>query len=180
MSIPRTLAFCRWLGLFSLGLVSSFSLAAADPAAAAPQPRTVIMVRHAERISPEGDLGLSEKGRDRAKTLAYMLKDQRLHAVYTSQMVRTRETAEPVRAAAGIAGTVVPADKTGELVQKLRELRPGQSALVVHHSNTIPKICAELGIDIPPVAEDEFDRMLVISLPAAGKASLTTLRYGGR
>jgi phosphohistidine phosphatase SixA len=168
---PRRLC----LALFFL-LLPSFA-PGADLATA--PPRTIIVVRHAERIRPDGDVELSDKGRERAKMLAWTLKDQSLRAIYISQMIRTRETAAPVAAAAGIVSEVVPADKPNVLVEKLGQLRPGECALVVHHSGSIPKIVDGLGAGkISPIPEDEFDRMIIISLPAGGKPAITTLRYG--
>jgi broad specificity phosphatase PhoE len=144
-------------------------------------PTTIVLVRHGERITPNGDVGLSEKGRERAKALAYALADLKLHAIYTSQMIRTIETAAPAAEAARISSELVPVEKTDVLVEKLKQLPPGSGALVVNHSGTIPTIVEKLGAGkIPPVREDEFDRFLIVTIPANGTPSVVTLRYGGR
>lgn len=172
--VTRRLAFALLLPAF----VSLPKIAAAQ--SASPN-KTIVLVRHGERIKPDGDVALSEKGRERARTLAYMLKDFRPQAIYTSQMIRTIETAEFSATSFGIKSEVVPADKAILLVEKLNQLPPGASALVVHHSNSIPKIVEELGAGtIPPIAEDEFDRMLILTIPQSGKPSVVTLRYGGK
>jgi hypothetical protein len=76
---------------------------------------------------------------------------------------------------------VVPVEKTDVLVEKLKHLPSGGSALVVHHGGTIPTIVEKLGAGkIPPLREDEFDRLLIVTIPATGTPSVVTLRYGGR
>jgi broad specificity phosphatase PhoE len=143
-------------------------------------PRTIVLVRHGERITPNGDVALSEKGRERAKALAYAIADLNPHAIYTSQMIRTIETAAPAAEAARIRSELVPVEKTDVLVEKLKQLPPGSSALVVNHSGTIPTIVEKLGAGkIPPVREDEFDRLVIVTIPATGTPSVVTLRYGG-
>jgi broad specificity phosphatase PhoE len=143
--------------------------------------RTIVLVRHAERITPNGDVALSAKGRERANALAYAISDLRLHAIYTSQMIRTIETAAPVAEAARIESEQVPVEKTDVLVEKLKQLPPGANALVVNHSGTIPALVEKLGAGkIAPVDEGEFDRLLILTIPATGVPSVLTLRYGGR
>jgi hypothetical protein len=44
-------------------------------------PTTIVLVRHGERITPDGDVALSEKGRERAKALAYAIADLNLRAI---------------------------------------------------------------------------------------------------
>ena len=167
----------HWLAIFSLG--AAFSVPATAETSSG-TPTTIVLVRHAERITPNGDVALSEKGRERAKALAYAIADLKLHAIYTSQMIRTVETAAPAAAAASIGSEVVPVEKTDVLVEKLKQLPLGSNALVVNHSGTIPTVVEKLGAGkIPPVREDEFDRLLIVTIPATGAPSVVTLRYGG-
>jgi broad specificity phosphatase PhoE len=143
-------------------------------------PTTIVLVRHGERITPDGDVALSEKGRERAKALAYAIADLNLRAIYTSQMIRTIETAAPAAETARLKSELVPVEKSDVLVEKLKQLPPGSSALVVNHSGTIPTIVEKLGAGkIAPVREDEFDRLLIVTIPATGAPSVVTLRYGG-
>jgi broad specificity phosphatase PhoE len=169
---------CFRLALLPLG---SFGLVRADSEARSDNARTIILVRHGERITPNGDVALGEKGRERAKALAYMLKDTRLNAIYTSQMIRTIQTAEPLAEARQLKPEIIPVEKVDTLVDKLRQLKPGENALVVNHSGTMPSIVEKLGGEkVAGIGEDEFDRMLIVTLPASGPASVVTVRYGGR
>src|SRR5262249_59507473 len=63
--------------------------------------KAVFVVRHAEKASDanEPSVSLSEAGTTRAQRLAAMLKDAGVSAIYSTDTVRTRKTAEPLAAA---------------------------------------------------------------------------------
>jgi hypothetical protein len=70
---------------------------------------TVFLVRHAEKQTmPPDDPPLTNKGKARARSLARILNKAGIKAIFTSQFVRTRETARPLAEAIGVAPTVVP------------------------------------------------------------------------
>jgi hypothetical protein len=70
---------------------------------------TVIVVRHAEKATGQGDdPHLSAAGEARARALARALEDAGITAVITTQWVRTAETAEPTARAVGVTPEVVP------------------------------------------------------------------------
>lgn len=150
------------------------ALAAAPPAAAQ---TTVFLVRHAEKVADgSADPGLTPLGACRAEALAALLADAGLTAVYTSEYRRTRDTAAPAAAAAGVEPVVVPADDVEGLAVRLVAGGPG-AALVVGHSNTVPGILAALGLPGPPIGEDEHDNLFVAALPADGPPGVARLRY---
>jgi phosphohistidine phosphatase SixA len=134
-------------------------------------------VRHAERETGKGDDPLSAQGRARAQTLAYVLRDANIKTVMTSGVTRTRETAEPFARQAGLTPEVLPADKLDDIAQRIRSLN-GSVVLIVHHSNTVPVITEMLGVSIAPIADQEFDRLIVLTIPTTGNPSAVTLRYG--
>ena len=50
--------------------------------------------------------------------------------------------------------------------------------LIVGHSNTVPELIKRIsGMKVPPIADDEFDDIYVVSVPTLGKASLLRLEY---
>lgn len=148
-------------------------LALLIPAEAQTPPTTLFIVRHAEKSAPNGDLPLSAEGRTRAARLASMLRDASVDRIYTTEMIRTRETAEPLQ----LKAEAVPVQDVDGLVTRLRALRPGSTALVVNHSGTIPKIVEKLGGgSIDPMAEDEYDRLLIVTIGSGG-AHVVTLRF---
>ena len=97
---------------------------------------------------------------------------------YTSELLRTRQTAGPLGSRIGVTPEVVPAGAVDLLVGHLRGLPAGAAALVVHHSNTIPTIVEKLGgPKLPAIAEEEFDRLLVLTRSPQGAVQVVTLRY---
>ena len=138
---------------------------------------TVILVRHAERESGTGDDPLSAHGRERAQALARMLRDTGVTTVITSGLTRTRETAEPFARQANLTPEVIPPDQVDGVVERVRSLAGG-TVLIVHHSNTVPVIAEKFGAKIPPIADQEFDRLTVLTIPLSGSPSVVTLRYG--
>lgn len=159
--------------------VALLALVCACPAFAQPIPETttVILVRHAEQTAPEGDMPLTPQGRVRAHALAQLLRDTKLRAIITSQFIRTKETAELTAKQSQIAPDVLPANDLDAVVAKVRSFGGG-TVLVVHHSNTVPVLTEKFGGLTPPIAHDEFDRLVIVTMPAGGNSTTLTLRYG--
>jgi phosphohistidine phosphatase SixA len=162
-------------GWLSLPLVAVWGLAlAAEPV------RTVIVVRHAERAGGMGaDVGLSEVGQCRAEMLARMLADTGVKHIYTSEVTRTQQTAEPLAKRLTIQPEVVSAKDLDGLLRKLRTGVPGGIALVVGHSNTVPEIIGRLGGAVPPIGDNEYDRLLIVTLIGGKQTRVVTLHYPG-
>ena len=144
-----------------LALVLSIPLLLVTGANAAP---VVFIVCHAEKASSGGqDPDLSVQGRKRAETLANILKDSQITALFVTEFKRTRETAAPTAKAAQVSPTVVPANDIGVLVEKLRPLNG--NALVVGHGNTIPDLVKALGIAMPvSIPEDDYTEIFAVVL----------------
>ncbi len=146
---------------------------------------TVFLVRHAEKATePASDPPLSAAGMQRADTLAHLLANAKPVAIYTSQYQRTQLTAKPLADAVGIAITVVPIDKAAatEYPQQLRERicaqPPDSNAVIIGHSNTIPAIAAAWTTQsVRPIADDEYNRMLIIKLKECIVVESLDLRY---
>jgi phosphohistidine phosphatase SixA len=154
---------------------------------------TVFLVRHAEKeTAPPDDPALTEAGKARAQTLAQMLASAGIKTIYTSQFLRTRQTAEPLAKHLGIEATALPikmdsrnprviADESFREVVTKTLAHAGESVLIVGHSNTLPEIIKRLGGDPPPsIDEKEFDDLFVVTIFAKGKAKVLHLKYGNR
>ncbi len=165
-------AFCRSV---LIGVLACFIVCAADPV------RTVVLVRHAERAGgTDPDVGISDAGRCRAGVLAAMLADANVGTIYTSEVARTRQTAEPLAQKLEIRPEAIPAKDIDALAAKIRAGAPERTILVVGHSNTIPKIVELLsGEAVPPIADSEYDRMYIVTLAGAKEAKVLKLRYSG-
>ncbi len=155
----------------------------ARPATA--QAGTVILVRHAEKASPNGDPALSSAGRSRAQALAATLRAWPLDRIIISQFRRSRETAEPVAAAQGRTPTIVAlggdrAEDTRRVVSALSGLPAGAAVLVVGHSNTLlPIVAAWGGPTLPDLCDGRYDARFVLQRAAGDSiARLLVATYG--
>jgi len=150
---------------------------------AAATPKQIILVRHAEKAAePASNPGLSKAGRNRARILATLLVPDRVGAIVSSPLLRTRETAEPVAKFRGLDVQTVPIDGTlAEHVQSMTLLLRAQGAetvLVVGHSNTIPAIITALGGPaMPDLCETSFGNLFRLYLDG-GRVELVRQRYG--
>jgi broad specificity phosphatase PhoE len=155
-----------------LALILSIPLLLVAGANAAP---VVFIVRHGEKASAGGkDPELSVQGQKRADALANILKDSQITAVFVTEFKRTQETAAPTAKAAHVNPTVVPANDTGVLVEKLRTLNG--NALVVGHGNTIPDLLKALGIAAAvSIPEDDYGEIFAVVLGDAPQ--LVRLHY---
>jgi len=148
-------------------------------------PTFLVLVRHAEFAEggPPGDPPLSPAGIKRAQDLAAVLKDTKFTAVITSQLTRTRETAQPIVSALGLTPEIVPLNR-GQAVEYekgvLAAVRKytGRSVLVVSHSLSGPAILTALGgPQLPAVCESVHDDLFVL-IPTSEKLQLIQSRYG--
>lgn len=157
------------------------SLAASSFLAAAPAhaARAVIVIRHAEKASDtEKDPELSLQGEDRAISLTRFLRHNKVDAVFTSELKRTKATASVLARQRGITPVVVNADDTKGLVAAIKALPEDAVVLVVGHSNTVPAILAELGVpDKITIRDDEYGRVFVVTPTKSGRSGLLEFGY---
>lgn len=148
---------------------------------------TVIFVRHAEKAAePADDPGLSEAGKRRAAELARQLVDADVvpglgvDAVFSTPYRRTEETAKPVADALGLTINAYDAADTELFIEDLVREYKGKIILVVGHSNTVPEMIGNMGASkkVPPIAENEYDNIYLVSIPWFGKTKTIRLRYG--
>lgn len=165
--------------------LAALVLAMFSLAVAAPQPTTILLVRHAEKASAEGgmtaDPPLTAAGAERAKELARVLAGTKLAAVYTTPYKRTRDTAIPVAAAHGLAPIEIAAGNSyaRDLVSRITFDHSGETVLVVGHSNTTPEVLRQLGIAEPPnIADSQYDDLFIVTLAPNVAPRLLALRYG--
>jgi broad specificity phosphatase PhoE len=140
--------------------------------------KAVIVVRHAERADDSKDTRLSAQGIERAKSLARVLRDAEISAVYVTQYRRTLETAEPVMKNRNLKPVAVPSDDVAGLVRKVRSDHAGQVVLIVGHSDTVPDIIQAFGYLQPVTVEtSEFDNLFIVVPQPAGPPTVIRLRY---
>lgn len=194
----RRFATVGLAGLLSLAWTACKPAAPSTAPASAEAPAvpvaltTAIFVRHGEKAADDPrDPSLSPAGEARAKALAELLGHAGVTHLFASEYRRTQATLRPLADAAGLQITVLPAAAPQELVAALRALPAGAIAVVAGHSNTVPGLIDALGDQVqgtvdaggqPSLPDDAYDRLFVVTLPAApatGHTQTLELRYQG-
>lgn len=154
-------------------------LLAASPTLA----QTVVIVRHGEKVSPDGDPDLSEAGLARANALAAALSGARVSLVLATPLKRTQQTGRPTAEAQGVAVQTIALDggvpaHVQRVAEAARKADKNATVLIVGHSNTVGEIARALGDAAPTVVTDcDYDQMTVISLDGS-KPRTVHARYG--
>jgi broad specificity phosphatase PhoE len=141
----------------------------------------VLLVRHAEKADNSADPELSAAGMERARILVESVRRAGVTSIITTQLRRTRATAEPTATALGIRPEVIAttsANHVREIADTVRA-RAGGVLLIVGHSNTVPAIISELGASVAPICDSEYDNLYVLTLPRDGRGPIIVqTRYG--
>ena len=156
-----------------LSLLVLLALLGVPSIAAAQSGATILLVRHAEKVSNAQDAGLSDFGKERAERLARMLADAGINAIYTSEVQRTQQTAAPLTKRLKIEPIVIAAKDMDGLVKRLQAVPDGAVALLVGHSNTLPIIIKKLlgkqegfhggAMREITLGDTDYDRLFIIS-----------------
>lgn len=147
---------------------------------AAPAGSTFVVVRHGEKGHDDPrDPSLDGAGHARARKLAAHLSHARLAAAYATRFRRTRQTAQPAAEAHGLAVSIYDAALPAiEFAARLKREHPGDTVLVVGHSNTVPDIVSALcDCAVAPLGEHDYDRLYEVSIAADGRGVLAQRRY---
>lgn len=173
-----------WLTAIAAAMVLAFAVFAAWVWVTAGS-TTFIVIRHAEKDSSVSatDPPLNQAGQARAALLARMFGDPkglgRLDAIYVSPALRNRQTAAPLAARLGLNETVAPADDPRGLARRALHEHRGGRVLIVGHSDTVPQIVTALSgnPNVPPIGDQEYGTMYLITVPRIGHANLLRLNY---
>lgn len=126
-----------------------------------------VLVRHAEKAKDDPkDPTLSDAGIARAERLAGTLSHAPVVAVYSTAYHRTKLTAAPTAELHRLSVRTYDASlAAGDFAAQLLREHTAGTVLVVGHSNTIPSLAAALcRCNIPPMQENEFDRVIEVSI----------------
>jgi len=150
--------------LKQLLLIALFTVSIVSQAAA----QAVFVVRHAERAdegaaSMADDPDLSAKGQARAESLAAMLQNAGITAIFATQYKRTHQTAAPLAKALGLKPATVHSDDIAGLVEQLKKVNG--NALVVSHSGSVPKLVQALADSKPfELGHDDYDNLYIVTM----------------
>jgi broad specificity phosphatase PhoE len=163
------------------------ALVTAGPVAAAER---IVVVRHAERATGQGDDDLSAAGQARAQKLAKELAGERITHVFVSDRKRTQQTAAPTAAARQVTPVIMaiadqapgggdPAEaQVRATVAAVEALPANARVLVVGHSNTVPLFLAQLGAtEKVTIRDDEFDNVFVVTPVKGGAPKVVRRKY---
>ena len=138
-------------------------------------PKTIYIVRHAEKQLVGNDPELAQSGQLRAKKLAQILADKNIKHVYSTDYNRTRSTAAPTADAAGLTIEIYDPKNHDALVEQIR-IQEG-NILIVGHSNTVNQVAnyfVEDGEKYGELTDLEYDYIFEVTLE--GKSSTVTRR----
>lgn len=136
---------------------------------------TLYLVRHAEKELESEDPRnppLTPCGEQRAASLEVLLAEVNLDAVYSTDYLRTRGTAEPVARNKGLETRLYDSKKLEDFARML--LNRKEDALVVGHSNSTPALAGLLtGQPLEAMDESIYNRVYqVIVCKETGRLQL--------
>jgi broad specificity phosphatase PhoE len=138
------------------------------------EPKTIYLVRHAEKQLIGDDPELSVAGNARAVKLGQILEDKEIVHVFSTDFIRTKATVQPLLTAQPhLELEIYNAREHDNLVKELRQ-RKG-NAVVVGHSNTIHHVANYFveGKEKYPELEDiEYNFIFVVNLDKDGSSSV--------
>ena len=139
---------------------------------AASADQTVYLVRHAEKVTDgSADPALTVAGAKRAATFAHYFENKGLKAVYSSDTVRTRDTAAPTAKHYG-QEIILYDPRDMEAIAKIAKAR-GDTILIVGHSNTTAVLVNLLaGGDLPNLKDHHYDRIYIVTLRDDGTSNV--------
>lgn len=150
---------------------------AAHIAVAQQSGRTIFLVRHAERVSSAANASLTPAGMKRSECLERTLQDSGIQQIFVSDVKATQETAAALANNLKIKPSMIPVRDTSTLVRDVLFGRAG-NALVVGDRDTLPVIIPRLQAGAAqPVAENEYDRLYVITLVEGSGTPAVALHY---
>jgi broad specificity phosphatase PhoE len=132
-------------------------------------PKTIYIVRHAEKQLEGNDPELAYVGEVRAKKLAQILEKEAIKRVLSTDYNRTRNTAQPTAAAAGLTLEVYDPKNQETLVADLRASEG--NVLVVGHSNTVSQLAnafVDEGEKFADLTDLEYDFIYIVTLEKNG------------
>lgn len=156
----------------------------AGPLFAQTEPATVIVVRHAEKLSePANDPALSAEGWARAEALVEAVRHAGITTIFSTPYTRTRDTAGPVAKALGltIIETPIPGRSVDAYARDIaaRVKKTGGVLLVVGHSNTMGAVIRALGgPNVDPITDAEYSNLFVLTVQDGKPARMVRGTFG--
>lgn len=139
-------------------------------------PKTIYIVRHAEKQLVGNDPELAYVGSVRALKLSQILEKEDIKHVFSTDYIRTRNTVKPTAEKAGVEIEIYDPNNHDALVEELRK-REG-NILVVGHSNTVSQVANYFvgdGEKFADLTDLEYDFIYVVTLEKNGSSVVRKL-----
>jgi broad specificity phosphatase PhoE len=141
--------------------------------------RTIVLVRHAEKLDHTDDPPLSAVGLTRAGALADLLRGAGVSAIIATEFRRTQSTAAPLAKRLQITPEIIKALQVDAIVARLGRAPADAVVLVVGHSNTLPIILTRLGWTATLELQDrDYDDVFIVTPRGEGEPAVLRLKYG--
>jgi hypothetical protein len=178
-ALLAVLTVCVWIG-------------AAEPQAVT-RPKTILVIRHAEKTPDSPDTGLNEQGKKRAEALPDLFKksDTRPNPFPTPDFIfaakESKKSNRPVETVTPLAKKLkldfnveYQTDEFPKLVEELftNPKYNGKTVMISWRHGSIPKLVAKLGVTNAPEkwGDDVYDEVWVVTFDEKGKARPLVVR----
>lgn len=141
---------------------------------------TIILVRHAEKeLDGSKNPALTKEGAVRAIELAYILREEPIAAVFSTDYERTLKTAEPTAQFHELpVQKYLPQNQELFLENVLRQYQ-GKTVLIVGHSNTVPMMLNTLtGKNYLGIKDYVYNDLFIVTGIRKGEGKTLHLKYG--
>lgn len=137
----------------------------------------IYIVRHAEKTETGDDPPLTAHGQQKAADLASYLMDKNIAGIYSTNFVRTKNTAKPLADKLGVATEMYKKNKVNKLVKTI--LKRGGNHLVVGHWGTANEAFDFFGQNPKYDTEEAnaYDRILMIRYDKANLREANLSKY---
>ena len=130
---------------------------------------TIILLRHAEKdVSPNADKAnpeLSADGKLRAQKLVKIIKKYKPDAIYSSDFIRTRTTAEPLAAKRKLTVQIYNHKNLKELADLIMSGKIKRIVVIGHNTTTPALVNMLIGQEkYKALAESEYDKIWIIKI----------------
>ncbi|RAI95409.1 phosphoglycerate mutase family protein [Algoriphagus yeomjeoni] len=142
------------------------------------EPKTIYIVRHAEKQLTGNDPELSVAGAARAGKLAQILSDKNITHVFSTDYKRTKMTATKTANEAGVQIETYEPKNHDVLVEQIRNIEG--NVLVVGHSNTVGQIANYFvgdGVKYEDLNDSEYNFIYVVKIGKDGNSSVARKTY---
>jgi phosphohistidine phosphatase SixA len=166
----------KFITFILVGLMSFLlfpSQAKADVNNSEPQ-FTVYLVRHAEKVLTQKNPLLTPCGIKRAEQLSVMLEQANIQTIYSTEFVRTEQTAAPLAQKLNIQVQGYSPRDLKAFANKIKAER--KNAVIVGHSNTTPQLTALVANTlVKEITEQEYQMLYQVQF-TGDNAQLTLLK----